>query len=98
MIEAIVSHTRYRVGDGNGGQAGATIEATIFQARYGVGEGNGGQAGATTEAELSQARYLVLLSIYVDGFGDNYFSSVFVLIRIVRIPSVGHSRSLVFII
>ena len=57
MTEATVSQSRYGVGDGNGGQAGATREAIVSQTRYGIGNGDGGQAGALKEAIVSQFRY-----------------------------------------
>ena len=55
-IEAVTSHTRDGVGNGDGGQTAATLEATLFQTRDGVANGDGGQAAAIREAAFSQTR------------------------------------------
>ena len=54
--EAVLSHTRDGVGNGDGGQTAAISEAAIFQTRDGVGNGDGGQTAAIREATFSQTR------------------------------------------
>ena len=54
--EAVTSHTRDGVGNGDGGQTAAKPEAVTSQTRDGVGNGDGGQTAAMREAPFSQTR------------------------------------------
>ena len=47
--ESILADARHAVGDGNGGQAAASIESIIADACHAVGDGDGGQAAAFIE-------------------------------------------------
>ena len=58
-IERITSNTRYAVGDGNGGEGGATRESTTSNTRYAVGDDNRGEGGAIIESRISNARNAV---------------------------------------
>ena len=40
-------YIRHTIGDGDGGQAGATLERTTSYARHTIGDGDGGQTRAT---------------------------------------------------
>ena len=55
MAKCGSTNADYTAGNGDGGQAGATVESAITDAGYAARNGDGGQAGATGESEIADA-------------------------------------------
>ena len=82
MREGTISNARYAVGDGNGGERGATRESRISNARYTIRDSDGGEGGASREGPFSNARYAVGVAAVSDGFGDSDFATVFIVVAV----------------
>ena len=88
MLESTLSNARYTIGDGDGGEGGATTESLISNARYAIGDGDRGEGRATTESITSNARYAVrndcILTASNEGIGSGFNNRIAVFTTIVN--------------
>ena len=93
-----ISHTRNRVGNGDGGQLATFSNTQTSQTRYGVRNGDGFQITALIEAVIFQTRDRIYDTINAYCLRNNYITRVRICSFFIIFSPIGdRSRMFVYI-